>query len=161
MVIRQATPGDIDLLVSLRLDFLREEFGEPAIDGMMPGLRERLEAYFCNHLGKEFFAWVAEIDERAVSSVFCVLDEHPATPASPTGRIATLLNVYTDPVFRRRGIATLLLEAVMREAAERGADRVDLSATSAGLPLYEKMGFVKSRYTAMRLDLPARETHHE
>ncbi len=77
MVIRQATPEDIDLLVSLRLDFLREEFGDPTVDGMMPELRERLEAYFCNHLGKEFFAWVAEIDGRAVSSVFCVLDEHP------------------------------------------------------------------------------------
>lgn len=158
MVIRQATPVDIDLLVSLRLDFLREEFGDPTIDGMIPGLRERLEAYFRKALGEGFFAWVAEIDGRAVSSVYCVLDEHPASPASPTGRVATLLNVYTDPPFRRRGIATRLLEAAVREAAQRGADRVDLSATSAGRPLYEKMGFCASRYTAMRLDLPEKET---
>jgi len=160
MVIRQATPEDIDLLVSLRLDFLREEFGDPTVDGMMPELRERLEAYFCNHLGKEYFAWVAEIDGRAVSSVFCVLDEHPANPSSPTGKVATLLNVYTDPPFRRQGIATRLLEAAVREAEERGADRVDLSATPAGRPVYEKLGFIASRYTAMRLGLRVRERPH-
>lgn len=58
-----------------------------------------------------------------------------------TRPVPLLVNVYTEPQWRRRGIARELLITLMRWAAEGGADQVVLHASDAGRALYASLGF--------------------
>ena len=76
-------------------------------------------------------AWfVAESGEGAVIGIGRL------TPAGRVGRMAVL------PAWRRRGIGSALLHAVLAEARARGLAEVRLSAQCRVLPFYERHGFV-------------------
>jgi GNAT superfamily N-acetyltransferase len=55
--------------------------------------------------------------------------------------VPLLVNVYTEPQWRRRGIARQLVIALMQWASDKGADQLVLHASDAGRPLYESLGF--------------------
>jgi GNAT superfamily N-acetyltransferase len=57
------------------------------------------------------------------------------------GPQALILNVYTEPAWRGRGLATLLMGEVLRWAAATGIKSLVLHASTAGRPLYEGLGF--------------------
>jgi GNAT superfamily N-acetyltransferase len=52
-----------------------------------------------------------------------------------------MVNVYTEPQWSHRGIARALVVALMRWAAEEGADQMVLHASDAGRSLYTSLGF--------------------
>jgi GNAT superfamily N-acetyltransferase len=58
------------------------------------------------------------------------------------GRQAVVLNVYTEPAFRRRGFARRLLAEILNWARLSGLESLVLYATPDGRPLYEQLGFV-------------------
>ena len=62
---------------------------------------------------------------------------------NPTGNKAYIMNMYTKPEYRRKGIAYKTLDLLVAEAKQRGIDAVSLEATDMGKPLYKKYGFVK------------------
>lgn len=62
---------------------------------------------------------------------------------NPSGNKAYIMNMYTNPDYRRMGIATKTLELLVAEAKEKGIKAISLEATDMGRPLYEKFGFVK------------------
>ena len=53
------------------------------------------------------------------------------------------MNMYTDPAYRRKGIATKTLDLLIAEAKSKGVTAISLEATEMGRPLYEKYGFEK------------------
>jgi GNAT superfamily N-acetyltransferase len=57
------------------------------------------------------------------------------------GRHAIVLNVYTEPAWRRRGVAEALVRQVIRWARDERLDRLVLHASDEGRPLYERLGF--------------------
>lgn len=61
------------------------------------------------------------------------------------GREGLVLNVYTEPDWRRRGIAKQIMDAIIAWAADAGVVRLVLSASPAGRSLYEQIGFVATR----------------
>lgn len=83
--------------------------------------------------------------------MLCFLRMLP-TEDHPAGLRARLMNVYTPPGFRRRGIARALVTALTGEARRRGATEISLDATVAGRPLYRAPGFRESG-GAMTLNL--------
>ncbi|MFZ1219228.1 MAG: GNAT family N-acetyltransferase [Chthoniobacterales bacterium] len=58
------------------------------------------------------------------------------------GRHAIVLNVFTEPEWRRRGLARLLMEEILRWAGTERLDRLVLHASDEARALYEQMGFV-------------------
>ena len=72
------------------------------------------------------------------------------TVAIAEGRHGTIVNVFTEPEWRRRGVAALLLQRIIAWSREERLDRLVLHASSAGRALYEKMGFVATN--EMRLE---------
>lgn len=58
-----------------------------------------------------------------------------------TRPVPLLVNVYTEPQCRRRGIARALVVELMRWATEQGVDQVVLHASDEGRPLYAALGF--------------------
>lgn len=55
--------------------------------------------------------------------------------------VPLLVNVYTEPQWRQRGVARALVVTLMRWAEEEGADQMVLHASDAGRPLYASLGF--------------------
>ena len=55
---------------------------------------------------------------------------------------AYLLNVYVSPPHRGQALARTLVRAALTECRERGVDIVTLTASEAGRPTYERLGFV-------------------
>jgi GNAT superfamily N-acetyltransferase len=58
------------------------------------------------------------------------------------GPVPLVVNVYTDPQWRRQGIARALMKELMHWALARGCDRVVLHASDEGRPLYASLGFI-------------------
>ena len=56
---------------------------------------------------------------------------------------AYIMNMYTNIDYRRKGIATKVLELLIKESKNRGVTDISLEATEMGRLLYEKSGFVK------------------
>ena len=70
---------------------------------------------------------------------------HPRTPVNaPHGREAIVLNVFTEPAWRGRGVAELLMRRVIAWAREAGMHTLVLHASEAGRPLYERLGFAST-----------------
>jgi GNAT superfamily N-acetyltransferase len=57
------------------------------------------------------------------------------------GEQGLVLNVYTEPGWRRRGLAERLMRALLAWADARGLSSVVLHASDEGRPLYERLGF--------------------
>jgi predicted N-acetyltransferase YhbS len=51
--------------------------------------------------------------------------------------------VLVDPEYRRRGIATQLMEAAIRSLRSQGVETIKLDATPAGRPVYAALGFTE------------------
>jgi GNAT superfamily N-acetyltransferase len=62
---------------------------------------------------------------------------------NPTGYKAYIMNMYTVPEYRRKGVAYKTLDLLVSDAKDRGINAISLEATDMGRPLYEKYGFVK------------------
>jgi GNAT superfamily N-acetyltransferase len=52
-----------------------------------------------------------------------------------------VLNVYTEPAYRRRGLAKVVLQTMIGWCREQGFRSVSLHASDAGRSLYESLGF--------------------
>lgn len=57
------------------------------------------------------------------------------------GRQGIVLNVYTEPAFRRRGLARRLMQEILAWVRETQLDSLVLHAAPDGRALYEQMGF--------------------
>ena len=62
---------------------------------------------------------------------------------NPSGYKAYIMNMYTNPEYRRNGIAIKTLSLLVEDAKKRGVHAISLEATDMGKPLYVKFGFVK------------------
>ena len=65
-----------------------------------------------------------------------------------SGRQAIIQNVYTEPDWRRRGLATLLIKRIIDWARQERIDSLVLHASDEGRALYERLGFIAT--TEMR-----------
>ncbi len=150
MELREAALSDIPALIELRMDFLAEGF--PAMtESEAQTICASLPEYFDRHLPTDLAIFAAFADGALVSTVYLQAIDKPANPNYLTGKTGVILNVYTRPAYRRRGIAKKLMQAALEKAKELGYTVVELHAMDAGIPLYEKLGFVSknSPYLSM------------
>ena len=98
-----------------------------------------------------FRAWLAAEGDRVVAGGAVIISPWPAHPYDLECRRATILNVYTDPEYRRRGIARKLMQTIIAWCQREGFARVTLHASDEGRHLYESLGFEPSN--EMRLNL--------
>ena len=153
MQIRKATIDDIDLLVRLRLDYIRADWGS-LLQGDEEVIAARFRHYLLAHLPAGDFVGMLAVEGKTVmAAAYLVISEKPANPVYPNGITGLILNVLTYPPYRRQGVATRLLEALIEEAKTAGVSCLERSATGEGKPLYEKMGFAATRCPAMRMEL--------
>ncbi len=147
----KANPADIDALVRLRLDYLREDHGSVGSDDA-EYIRNALPDYFRRHLNEDLFVYVIRENQDIVSCAFLLLAEKPMSPAFRNGRTGTVLNVYTRPLSRRRGYARHVMDALLADAKAMDLSVVELKSTEDGHALYLSAGFRDdhSKYTLMK-----------
>ena len=110
--------------------------------------------YFRRKLpGGEFVAFIAEEEGRIVATSGMLVYEAPPTPGNPAGIEGYIMNMYTLPAFRSRGLATHLVDSLVEHARSLGSRRVWLRASDSGAPVYARYGFQKyDRYMHFRME---------
>ena len=91
-----------------------------------------------------FVSWLAMDGDRIIGTSGMSFVEKPPYFGCPSGRIGLLSSMYTDPDYRRRGIARQLLFRVVEEARAFGCGTVQITASDMGVLLYTDFGFVKN-----------------
>jgi ribosomal protein S18 acetylase RimI-like enzyme len=131
----------IDKIISLRLALLKElgELNSPIEEHLMEtSTREYLQNAL---LKNEFISYMAETNGAPVSISGMVLFNRPPYLENLQGIEAYILNMYTVPEYRGKGLAKKLLENCIDESKKSGVKRIWLHASEDGKPLYKKMGF--------------------
>ena len=148
--LRTAGPADIPELVRLRLAYFTEEFGTLP-EEQVKRISAQLPEYFKHHLSRDCCVYVAEDDGRIRACAILCIQEKPANPYFPTGRIGEVLGVYTEPEYRGNRIATWLMKLLLVDSMRKKLDTVRLGATEQGMHVYQRLGFkpAESPYTAM------------
>ena len=137
---RKLTPTDVDTFISMRIKQLREEGATEDID-LIPALKD----YYSRHMADgTFVSWLAVDDEKIIGISGMSFVEKPPYFSCPTGRIGLLSSMFTDPSYRRMGIAKELLTRVVEEARKYGCGSVQITASDMGVLLYTDFGFVKN-----------------
>jgi GNAT superfamily N-acetyltransferase len=109
-------------------------------------VRQANERWLEEHMDGDFVAWLVEIDDLPAGTAAILWYPHPPGPRSLIGLEAYVLNVYTKPKFRRRGVARALIARVIADARAVGVRRIWLRSSREGRPLYEELGFGASNY---------------
>jgi ribosomal protein S18 acetylase RimI-like enzyme len=145
--VRAATLADIATLARHRVEMFRDM-------GQLTGQNEReLTAVSLSFFREavasgEYLTWLAVgpgAPERVVAGAGLWLRPmlpRPTPAGVIQGREALVANVYTEPDWRRRGIAALLMRQLLDYTREHHIERVLLHASDDGRPLYERLGFV-------------------
>lgn len=142
LIYRQAGLEDLDLLVKTRVEVLRAANGlDDAVD--LSEVEEQSRDYYRKALadGSHVAYLVFDGEELAGAGGVSFYRLLP-TYHNPTGENGYIMNMYTRPAYRRRGVAYKTLDLLVAAARKRGVSRITLEATQMGRPLYEKYGFV-------------------
>ena len=160
--IRLATSEDLGAIAEHRARMF-EEMGE-----VPPGAFEILRAKSSERLRDllprgEYIGWLAIPTQRPdiIAGGAGVQLRHvlphplPDTKEGNTiaeGRHAIILNVFTEPDWRRQGVAVLLLQTIIDWARAERLDRLILHASDAGRSLYGRLGFVDTNEMRLASD---------
>jgi len=146
--IRLATLADVDAIAEHRARMF-EEMGE-----LSPEAFQILRAKSQERLGDlmtrgQYIGWFAVPTQQpetiaggAGVQLRKVLPHPKEGNKVAEGRHAIILNVFTEPQWRRQGVALLLLQQIVAWARAEQIDRLILHASEAGRALYERLGFV-------------------
>jgi GNAT superfamily N-acetyltransferase len=160
MTIRPATfdASDLDAIVHQRRAMF-EDMGysdAAALSAMSelyrPWLLEKMQA-------REYLGWFALVPDSSPDSSLAAglglwLMDWPPHMLAPGPRRGNILNVYTEPAHRRRGLARALMEVALAWCAANRIGAVILHASGEGRPLYESLGFTESNEMKLLLPLP-------
>lgn len=141
LVIRRVDESLLDAALAIRMDCLREVCGLGA-DHVFPEAFVGATRDFLR-TAEQTTLLMMNGDTPVACATLCYKRCIP-TPGHPTGKRAHLMNVYTAPGDRSRGLARRLLTVLHREAEERGITEITLDATDAARRLYERMGYAAS-----------------
>ena len=137
---RKLTENDLETFAGMRIAQLREEGAAEEID-LVPALMD----YYHRHMADgTFVSWLAVDREKMIGTSGMSFVEKPPYFSCPSGKIGLLSSMYTDPDYRRRGIAKELLRRVVEEARNYGCGAVQITASDMGVLLYTDFGFVKN-----------------
>ena len=142
LIYHRATTEDLEVLTKTRAVVLREANGLPE-DADMSRVETGAREYYRRALADgSHVAYLVYDGETLVGAGGVSFYQVTPTYRNPTGKKAYIMNIYTAPSHRRRGIAWRTLDLLVGEARRAGA-AVTLEATAMGRPMYEKYGFVK------------------
>lgn len=149
--IRAATPADLAVVLHHRRAMFEDMGYRDA--GALDATIATSGPYIAQGLAEGFYrGWLAEdASGRVVAGGGALVHPWVSHPSHPQPRRAYILNVYTEPDCRRRGLARRIMQAIVDWCRAEGFGSVALHASDEGRALYEALGFKATN--EMRLDL--------
>src|SRR6202521_1540656 len=149
ITIREAAPSESAIILHHRRSMFRD-MGEGTVEEL-DRMVEVASPWLARALADGSYRhWLAlDSSGRVAGGGGVLLCPWPAKPKDPCTARAVILNVYTEPEFRNRGIARQIMLTILAWAKENGLRTVNLHASDEGRHLYERLGF-KATYE-MRL----------
>lgn len=151
LVYKRAGIEDIELLVETRIEVLRAANRLGAAADMSLVEQQSREYYEESLRTETHIAYLVFDGGKFVGAGGVSFFRIMPTYHNPTGRKAYIMNMYTNPDYRRKGIAYHTLELLVEEAKKKDVAHISLEATDMGRPLYERYGFVKMNH---EMELP-------
>jgi len=149
--VRTATVNDAPVIVSHRRNMFRDMGyrDEGALDSMAMKFLAWLQAKMRS---REYLTWLAVTsDNSVIAGAGLWLMDWPPHMIGTSSKRGNILNVYTEPEFRHRGLARLLTQAALEWCRSNGIDCVILHASAEGRALYESLGFQPTNEMRIRL----------
>lgn len=154
--IRRAGDDDLAAVAALRLSFLADEFGDPALLDDV-SFRDRVADFIERSVAADrWWSWLAEDGDTVVGGLSMLVQEVPPHPRDPRSLDGFVFNVWVRPDHRRAGIGRRLLDACLAVAESEDLRRVALVTTDDGRHLYDTAGFTRDPdLLRLRIPLPA------
>lgn len=135
---KRLSENELDIFIEMRINQLREEGAKEDID-----LKPSLQDYYKRHMKDgTFVSWIAVDHDKIIGTSGMSFVEKPPYFGCPSGKIGLLSSMFTNPSYRRKGIAKELLHRVIEEAKKYGCGTVQITASDMGVKLYTAYGFV-------------------
>ena len=152
ITIREAAPGESAIILHHRRSMFRD-MGEGTVEEL-DRMVEVARPWLARALGDgSYHHWLAlDGSGRVAGGGGVLLCPWPANPKDPCTKRAVILNVYTEPEFRNRGIARQIMHTILAWVKERGLRAVNLHASDEGRHLYETLGFEATNEMRLRFD---------
>ena len=149
MNVRQGTVADLATIIHHRRSMFYD-MGYTDVAAL-----DKMEATASPFLKKaiekgEYHAWLVEIGGKVVAGGGVLNIALPSTTRDVESRRAMILNMYTEPEHREKGLARLIMEAMILWCREQGYNSVSLHASDAGRHLYESLGFMPTNEMRLR-----------
>ncbi len=142
---KKATLEDIEILTETRITVLRAA-NQLLEDTDMGEVKRQSRQYYQKALHDDtHIAYLVFDGDRFAGCGGISFFQVMPTYHNPSGNKAYIMNMYTAPDYRRKGIAHQTLDLLVQEAKQKGITAISLEATSMGRPLYEAYGFVGMR----------------
>ena len=148
--IRRATVRDVDVIAGHRARMFQDigDVSGDAFEVLRAKARARLEQWIDSG---DYIGWLAtpaDKPEKIVGGAGIQLQPILPRPLDVStigeGRQGTIVNVFAEPQWRRRGIAGLLIKEIIIWSKNQQIDRLTLHASDEGRSIYVKLGFVPS-----------------
>lgn len=142
--VRSATTRDIDLLVEHRRMMFEEmikptaQAARAADEAYRRWAREKMQRRLLH-------GYIVTTSGGRVAASGCVwLREVQPSPDRPFGMVPYVLSVYTRPEFRRKGLASLIINEAMEWGRKKGFHKMVLHASSVGKKVYSQLGWKRT-----------------
>lgn len=143
IIYKKLTEKEIDRVIKLRIAQLTDEYtseGKTVPENV--DLDKALKDFYTRNLAAgTYVSWLAFDGDKIVGTSGMSFAEKPPYFTCTTGKLGILSSMYTDPDYRRKGIATELLDRVVKEAKDHGCGTIYITASDMGVKLYESYGF--------------------
>ena len=146
--IRRATAQDAGIVAWHRARMFQDmgDVSGDAFESLRAKSRARLKEWLDSGDYVGWLATPADQPEMVVGGAGVQLQPILPRPVNAStvgeGRQGTVVNVFTEPQWRRRGIAGLLMKEIITWSKDEHLDRLLLHASDEGRSVYERLGFI-------------------
>lgn len=154
ITIREAAPSEAAIILHHRRSMFRD-MGEGTVEEL-DRMVEVARPWLARALADDSYRhWLAlDASGRVAGGGGVLLCSWPANPKDPCTQRTVILNVYTEPKFRKRGIARQVMLIILEWLKRQGFRAVNLHASKEGRPLYEKLGFQATNEMRLKFGPP-------
>ncbi len=149
--IREATTDDIKIVMHHRrsMFFDMGYRDEAALAAMVA----TSEPFFLKGLSMgSYRGWfVEEPAGKVIAGGGIIILDYHSSPLDPLAKRPVIVNMFTEPEFRRRGLARKLMNIMIDWCKKEGFGTVLLHASDEGRPLYESLGFEQTNEMRLKL----------
>lgn len=152
--LREAVVNDISTLATHHYKMFNEIWKKKG-KSLSKGKLEKVKQAYVKKLEEQFAdktckAWVIKIKNKIVASGAITICNFVPTPIDLSYKIAYFHSLYTEEKFRNNNCANLIIEKAIFHCKSKGMQRIILTASDEGRPIYQKYGF-KPASDLMRL----------